>query len=546
MWKEKFVFPVTDASTVLHISVSDEDLTSKDFLGQWIMTLKYLVVDPSYCWHNPDSFEVDHEAHSIKGWFPLMDKKWKRRGECGEIEMLIRWYHDPEFDTGRAEAARTAMSSLDQNSKETNLRLGSRERVTDMLNHVPVLFNMHRVTIRKVSFFLQDLFRGNVGHAELLHKRGKSSDKASKIKIPVLEWKTAFRPSKGEPGITTYKVLYSFFIKGLLPKIFKHNILAGALSATATGFAANMAQTTERFFKGEMDFTGLKKVGKKIGGEFRIAGRHVKKKLKADNKVEEARVDAEDEEYLYDCIIEGYLRKCSFLKARRKLNMTVSNKSFKRCRFELKGKSMFYKPMERSEPRKIPLNTIQLVQLDLDRQEISLFRQYKVTILRVCMEEINQYLHQPLPMVDLDRSPPRARPNESQLPIGSPKSVTEYETKSTRGDEAHDFSPTVQVERKSLRSDTESISSSRSTGMLSNWKNRLFTKRESSGGGDTSSVSSIGEHDTEAQSLEFETMRLAEKKSAAQREEINLKLMEWFQALKDCGVNTTIVQPSGI
>ncbi|GBG30471.1 Protein C2-DOMAIN ABA-RELATED 1 [Hondaea fermentalgiana] len=381
MWQETFEFPVTDPSAVLHISVLDEDFAQADFLGQWVMTMKYLVVNPAYCWHESAGFQIDNAEHSIRGWFPLMSKKWTRRGECGEIEMHVAWVHDPLY-RNYTPPSRSALNYMDQNSRETNLRLGSKDRVMDMLNHVPILFNVQRVTIRKISFFLQDLFRGSVGHAERLRKRGKSSDKASKIRIPSLEWTTSFRPRKGEPGITTYQVLYAFFIRGLVPKVFNQKIFGKALTQTASGFAYNFASSAQSFLRGEFDLKGIVHVGRKIGGEFRIYGRHMRRKFQSEQG-QDVRVDAEDDDFLHAQVrCEGILDKASIVGSRNPTEVSLQGRFYKRCFFQLKAHNLYYKRLKGGEARKIELNTIQLVTLDLERRTIFLHRANKLTVLR--------------------------------------------------------------------------------------------------------------------------------------------------------------------
>ena len=32
----------------------------------------------------------------IEGWFPLIDKRGEGMGECGEVRLRVRWYHDEE------------------------------------------------------------------------------------------------------------------------------------------------------------------------------------------------------------------------------------------------------------------------------------------------------------------------------------------------------------------------------------------------------------------------------------------------------------------
>jgi len=383
MFNETFDFHVTDPSTVLHVSVLDEDLTNSEFIGQWIMTLKYIIVDPAYCYHLEEGYIVEKEDPNdvtIRGWFPLMSRKWDKLGERGEVEMQIRWYYNPALPSEYVAPQRSALQNLEANSRETQLRLGNRERVTTMLDNQPVLFNIHRVNMYNIHFFLQDLFRGTKGHAERLRNAGKSSDDARKIKIPALDFSTAFRPRKGEPGISCYRVVYAFFVRGLLPKVFNQNILGSALTQTLNGFIFNFASTAQSLFRGDHDLIKMFQVRRGLAVGIRSYAVHVRKKLQGGQA--NLRVDAEDEEFLSTSTHEGYLLKGSVSKQVDFADIGYLCR-FKVCHFQLKGRSLFYRPLDGTQHRKIPIEEVQLVALDRARQSIYLHRKSKLTVLQV-------------------------------------------------------------------------------------------------------------------------------------------------------------------
>ncbi len=398
MFNETFDFHVTDPSTVLHIVAVDEDLTKADFLGQWIMTLKYLIVDPTYCHRMETDFEVEREENgvTIKGWFPLMSRHWDKLGQRGAVEMRIRWYYNPMLGPSYF-VKRSALANLDENSKETHLRMGNKSRVKRMLNNIPVLFNVHRVSFNNVHFFLQDLFRGSEGAAERLQRIGKSSDDAGKVFIPTINLTQAFRPRKSEPGVTVYRLAYGFFIKGLMPKVFNNHVFGSALTQTVNGFAFNLANTTASLFRGEKDLTtlgdGVVKFNSSIVNGVKAYAVHVKKKIESTRVNAAGRVDAEDDDYFLDSTREGYLMKASASWAEDKGHQKVhgagalTRHNFKVCHFELKGTCLFYLPVMGTQPRKIRLLEVQLVTLDVARGLITLHRHDRRTLLKIVSED---------------------------------------------------------------------------------------------------------------------------------------------------------------
>jgi hypothetical protein len=398
MFNETFDFHVTDPSTVLHIVAADEDLTKADFLGQWIMTLKYLIVDPTYCHRVDHDFSVEREENgvTIKGWFPLMSRHWDKLGQRGAVEMRVRWYYNPMLGPNYF-IKRSALASLDENSKETHLRMGNKSRVKRMLNKIPVLFNVHRVSFNNVHFFLQDLFRGSEGAAERLQRIGKSSDDAGKVFIPAINLTQAFRPRKNEPGVTVYRLAYGFFIKGLMPKVFNNHVFGSALTQTVNGFAFNLANTTASLFRGEKDLAalgdGVVKFNTSIVNGVKAYAVHVKKKIESARVNAAGRVDAEDDEYFLDSTREGYLMKASASGADDKDHQkahgagALARHTFKVCHFELKGSCLFYLPVEGTQPRKIRLRDVQLVALDLARGLITLHRHDRRTLLKIVGED---------------------------------------------------------------------------------------------------------------------------------------------------------------
>ena len=59
-----------------------------------------------------------------------------------------------------------ALEQLQQNSEETNLRLGDFDAVLAMLRDFPLLFDVRRCVMSDIEVFLRDLFMGHAGEGE--------------------------------------------------------------------------------------------------------------------------------------------------------------------------------------------------------------------------------------------------------------------------------------------------------------------------------------------------------------------------------------------
>ncbi len=312
LWVEEYKFAVSDSSAVFHLALYDHDIGSSDFLGQWLITLKWLAIDPLHCNKCEGEVAVDNDGW-LKGWFPLCDKKFLRLGKCGDVEIQLKWsYVEPKGPLFEEELPPLkAMDQLIENSNETNLKLGNQQDVVSMLNTIPVLLDIHRITVRGVRFYLEDLFRGRTGASEGLVAKGKSKLNANAVKISILDWTNEFRPKYGDEGITIFKVLYKFF-RHLAPKVMGSGKLGQALSQTTSGLAMNWGEDIMNLFKGEFGKVGAvvlaKNTFKKAGAEMQSTAKHLKKKLFSSSNSYVRRLTGEDTtDYMVEPVIAGYL-----------------------------------------------------------------------------------------------------------------------------------------------------------------------------------------------------------------------------------------------
>jgi hypothetical protein len=91
----------------------------------------------------------------MRGWFPLMNRNHRGVGKCGKIEMSMQWRFVETLKRPVNFAPLTALAQLNENSAETRLRMGDLSRVKYWLNHEPFLYDIKRVTVRGIRFFVQ-------------------------------------------------------------------------------------------------------------------------------------------------------------------------------------------------------------------------------------------------------------------------------------------------------------------------------------------------------------------------------------------------------
>jgi len=165
---------VSDPSTVLHVCVYSS-VGRDQLLGQWVLTLKYLVTQPDYCKHAPPL--ARSRDGSVSGTFLLSDAKLRGsavralgpselgKGFSGEVDMRLHWMH-AALPPPPPPKRRTALEQLKENSGETALRLGSVAELREALSSLPLRLSCGEVSFRDVSVGIKDLFTGYQGDTE--------------------------------------------------------------------------------------------------------------------------------------------------------------------------------------------------------------------------------------------------------------------------------------------------------------------------------------------------------------------------------------------
>ncbi len=368
MWNEELVLNVEDASVVLEVAVYDRDAPEGNqahMIGHWIMTSKWLVTNPKFCWRADNDEFVAYSAgrpapgggFGFRGWVPLATRKWKKMGLCGELELEVIWKHVPEGKlVNKYVPARryTALEQLQTQSAEDQLKFGDWARFRDWLSNVPFSYDIRRFTVRGTRFYLQDLFRGHKGKPETLVKSGSGAADADCIKLPLLEMRKQFRPKGGDEGITTYDVFTGFFI-GLIASGARSGRLGGAVAQILSGGMFNFGYKFKSLLTGHLDRALLPIRGKQLAGVAQLAKTgfavvHQNVTQTRRNKAQfKVAVEAEDEDFLQDKVaLAGHLDRCAVKVKGDTSDAAVAaiaarRGEFKTKYFELKGETFFYR-----------------------------------------------------------------------------------------------------------------------------------------------------------------------------------------------------------
>jgi hypothetical protein len=252
MWNERFTIHVPDPSTVLHVEVMDEDFVKSDKIGSWIITLKWLMIDPQHCRHNPAApFTVTKSADgypTVRGWFSLGDENGDTEDAegnmlCGEVEMEMTYRYNRTYDDEKSPSRKTALEQLKENSAETQLRLGPIPRVINRLEAFPLRFRVHRWTLRDISVDLKDMFAGYDAHNPLVNIESKGDqgmryDTNDGIVIGVLYVSKALRGSHD-----IWQILKKFGVA-----VLEEATARGLWSATSQTFVASMHGVGSRWY----------------------------------------------------------------------------------------------------------------------------------------------------------------------------------------------------------------------------------------------------------------------------------------------------------
>jgi len=176
-FNQDFMLRIDDSSTVLQVCVYNDKWGPDKLIGQWFMTMKYMVTNPAYCKHREKGFKTSADG-VMSGTFLLCDSAMRGsamrtlgpedlgEGYSGEIDMRLQWTFSPSLPPPLPAPEKSAIAQLTENSGETALRMGNTLELREMLARLPLRLSSGPVSIDEVSVSIKDLFTGSVGHIE--------------------------------------------------------------------------------------------------------------------------------------------------------------------------------------------------------------------------------------------------------------------------------------------------------------------------------------------------------------------------------------------
>jgi hypothetical protein len=166
-------FFLNDPSAVVSIVLQDEDVARpSDFIGQWNMTAKWLLINPKKCKHVEWErlSEEDRRQGWIGFWAPLVDENFREEGRCGDVHVRVRWVFNPalpDVRPGERRETQTPLQQLNMLRHEIRQRLGDLNYIFDILKHIPILIDYQGpFVINDTKLSIHDVLYGRRHHAD--------------------------------------------------------------------------------------------------------------------------------------------------------------------------------------------------------------------------------------------------------------------------------------------------------------------------------------------------------------------------------------------
>ena len=145
-WDQDFEFWCDDPNGLLDLEVISESVFDDLFVGQYFISLRYLI------WNG-----------FIDGWVPLLDEHYKPI-EGAELDLSIQWEFKSNFPKPKAmkEIGRPEIMNLlgEEDEKKSH---------STSWKECPILFKLKRLTLRDINISIRDLFTGLHGAEEKMY-----------------------------------------------------------------------------------------------------------------------------------------------------------------------------------------------------------------------------------------------------------------------------------------------------------------------------------------------------------------------------------------
>lgn len=221
-----------DPSAVLRVVVADE---RKRVVGQWVVTLKMLVVAPRNVFGAVEHAELlppgryaSKTGARVRGAMALRSRDFLLARDPPTLDLEVAWVADERAPSHFDHVSRlTSLEQLQEGSDETNLKLGNLKLVAHMLADFPLLFDVRHFVVNDVNFYLRALF---MGHSSDHSHRG--------VHIQQLDLRDKLKAGPHEDGVPLL-TLAVHLVKDLAgPVLAEVSIVDGArqiLSGVAAG-----------------------------------------------------------------------------------------------------------------------------------------------------------------------------------------------------------------------------------------------------------------------------------------------------------------------
>lgn len=250
VWNHTSTLPCPDPSAVIHVALYRN---GSDLVGQWLVTAKMLVLAPKNVFGRALETSRSGNSYRLRGVMELRDKRFMRyktkQKPPPELELELEWYYDSERGLSQDEMLAvkplTALQQLQQNSLETQLKLGNIGLVMQMLDDFPISFDVRALDISHIRVNVKQLFMGYV-----------EADIDDFIEVPKLDLRDKLKSSSGSSGITVGHLAKQFILSAILPVYREIDVVAASkhiLAGVFKGFFSTAADLKASQGKGDDD-----------------------------------------------------------------------------------------------------------------------------------------------------------------------------------------------------------------------------------------------------------------------------------------------------